>query len=140
LTGVKNIIGVTVKQWDANANAHSIQIMGAKKSTEVWGLELAKRLGLTTAGIIDVREAGPNWIFTYRGPGNGSRGLSQHGADMLATNGWNFEQILRQYYQDPDGRLRLDYMDRYRARAAFRPLPVIPKQTSSTTTATSEED
>jgi hypothetical protein len=114
--------------------------MGAKKSTEVWGLELARRLGLTTAGIIDVREEGPNWIFTFRGPGNGSRGLSQHGADMLAGKGWNFEQILRQYYQDPDGRLRLDYMDKYRAVSAVRMPAAIPKQNPSTTTATSEED
>ncbi len=123
LTGVHQIVGVTVKQWDANANAHSIQVLGAKKSNEVYGIELAKRLGFTTAGIIDVREDGPNWVFTYRGPGNGARGLSQHGADMLAGRGWNFEQILRQYYQDPDGRLRLDYMDGYRAAAAFRPRP-----------------
>jgi len=112
---------VTVKQWDANANAHSIQVMGEKGSKEVYGIELAKRLGFSTAGIIDVREEGPNWIFTYRGPGNGVRGLSQHGADMLASRGWNFEQILRQYYQDPDGRLRLDYMDKYRARVAMPP-------------------
>jgi peptidoglycan hydrolase-like amidase len=120
LTGVHQIVGVTVKQWDANANARSIQVMGAKKSNEVYGIELAKRLGFTTAGILDVHESGPNWIFTYRGPGNGARGLSQHGADMLAGRGWNFEQILRQYYQDNDGRLRLDYMDGYKAISAFR--------------------
>ena len=39
---------------------------------------------------------------------------------MLASRGWNFEQILRQYYQDPDGRLRLDFMDRYKIAAANR--------------------
>jgi hypothetical protein len=115
LTGVPNILGVTVKQWDANANAHSIQVMGQKKSAEVYGVELAKRLGLSTAGIIDVLEEGNAWLFRYRGPGNGSLGLSQHGANMLAQRGWNFEQILRQYYQDNDGRLRLDYLDGYKA-------------------------
>lgn len=137
LTGVSKIVGVTVKQWDANANAHSIQVFGAKRSTDVYGIELAKRLGLTTAGIIDVRESGPNWIFTYRGPGNGSRGLSQHGADMLAKGGWNFEQILRQYYQDPDGRLRLDYMEGYKARTASNlrilPTKTQPKESASET-------
>jgi peptidoglycan hydrolase-like amidase len=85
--------------------------MGIKKTRNVSGLALARTLGFETAGILDVAKEGPNWKFTYRGPGNGSRGLSQHGADMLARGGWNFEQILRQYYQDPDGRLRLDYID-----------------------------
>ncbi|HEY9714923.1 MAG TPA: hypothetical protein V6C72_15755, partial [Chroococcales cyanobacterium] len=85
------------------------------------------RLGLATAGIIDVREVGSAWLFTYRGPGNGVRGLSQHGANMLASRGWNFEQILRQYYQDNDGRLRLDYMTGYGPRTAFRQA-VAPKR------------
>lgn len=123
LTGVKGIVGVTVKQFDTNANARSIQVMGKKKTREVYGIELARRLGLTTAGILDVHEEGNNWVFTYRGPGNGVRGLSQHGANMLASRGWNFEQILRQYYQDPDGKLRLDYMDHYRAATATQPQP-----------------
>lgn len=118
LTGVPKIVGVTVKEFTATANAHSIQIMGQKKSREVSGVALARELGLATAGILDVREEGSNWIFTYRGPGNGSRGLSQHGAESLAARGWNFEQILQQYYMDPDGRLRLDYMDKYHAIAA----------------------
>ena len=67
LTGVSRIVGVTVKQWDPNANAHSIQVMGQKKSAEVYGVELARRLGLTTAGIIDVLEQGNGWLFRYRG-------------------------------------------------------------------------
>jgi peptidoglycan hydrolase-like amidase len=114
LTGVKGIVGVTVKQWDASGNARDIQVMGAKKSQEVYGVELARRLGFSTAGILDVREDGPSWMFTYRGPGNGARGLSQHGANMLASKGWRFDQILTQYYQDPDGKLRLDVIDTYK--------------------------
>lgn len=124
LTGVPQIFGVTVKSWDHNANARSIQIMGPKKSREVDGVSLARRLNLTTAGILDIQERGLNWLFTYRGPGNGARGLSQHGADMLARRGWNWEQILRQYYQDNDGKLRLDYMERYHPTAVMRvPMP-----------------
>jgi peptidoglycan hydrolase-like amidase len=122
LTGVTGIIGVTVKRWDSNMNAHDIQVMGKKTTKEVYGIELARRLNFTTAGILDVSQSGDgrSWTFTYRGPGNGVRGLSQHGARMLAANGWNFEQILRQYYQDTDGKLRLDFMDKYHA-ATFRP-------------------
>jgi peptidoglycan hydrolase-like amidase len=115
LTGVPNIVGVTVKRWDAAGNAQDIQVMGTKKSREVYGVALAKMLGLSTAGVLDVQEQGNFWVFTYRGPGNGSRGLSQHGANMLATNGWRFDQILQQYYQDNDGKLRLDYVNNFRA-------------------------
>jgi stage II sporulation protein D len=113
LTGVKDIVGVTVLITDPQGNAHSIQIMGAKNSRQVYGVALARMLGLATAGILDVREDGGNWVFTYRGPGNGARGMSQHGADMLAKKGWRFDQILVQYYQDNDGKLRLDYVDHY---------------------------
>jgi hypothetical protein len=94
--------------------------MGKKQTREVSGIDLAKRLGLATAGVLDVKESGDNWIFTYRGPGNGSLGLSQHGANMFANRGWKFHQILQQYYQDPDGRLRLDIMDKYKMLAAQR--------------------
>lgn len=123
LTGVPKIVGVTVKQWDSTGNAHSIAVMGAKKTREVYGVKLAQMLGFATAGILDVHEEGPNWVFTYRGPGNGARGLSQHGANMLAHRGWRFDQILQQYYQDNDGKLRLDYIDNYKVVAAPAPRP-----------------
>lgn len=119
LVGVKNIVGVTVKQWDANLNAHTIQVMGAAgKPREVYGVALAKMLGLSTAGILDVHEAGSDWVFTCRGPGNGARGLSQHGANSLAKNGWRYEQILQHYYQDSDGKLSLEFIDGYSYHAA----------------------
>lgn len=115
ITGVAKIVGVTVKRWDPMGNAHTIQVMGQKKSREVYGIALAKMLGFQTAGILDAQESGPIWRFTYRGPGNGARGLSQNGANTLATHGWQYHQILQQYYQDPDGKLQLDYMHNYRA-------------------------
>lgn len=121
ITGIKGIQGVTVKQWDANGNANSIQIMGEKASREVYGVALAHMLGLKTAGILDVHEEGPYWLFTYRGPGNGSRGLSQHGANMFAKRGWRFDQILQQYYQDADGQLRLDYLEHYKPMQVYLP-------------------
>jgi stage II sporulation protein D len=121
ITGVPKIVGVTVKQWDATGNARDIQVIGQKKTREVYGVALAQMLGLSTAGILDVSQSGPSWIFTFRGPGNGARGLSQHGANMLASNGWRYDQILQQYYQDNDGKLRLDYIDNYRAQTAAAP-------------------
>lgn len=120
ITGVPRIVGVTVKQWDTNANAVRIQVIGEKKSREVYGVALAKMLNLSTAGIIDVHEEGNSWLFRCRGPGNGARGLSQHGANTLAKNGWLYQQILQHYYQDADGQLRLDFTDHYKAVAAMR--------------------
>lgn len=114
ITGVKDIAGVSVKQYDANLNAVSVQVMGTKQTREVDGKILARWLNFDTAGILDIREDGSHWLFTYRGPGNGARGLSQNGANKLAQNGWRFEQILQQYYQDNDGRLRLDLLDRHK--------------------------
>lgn len=113
MSGVTDVVGITVKRWDSDGNAVSLQVMGAKTSREISGVHLAKMLGFSTAGVLDVQEQGNNWVFTYRGPGNGARGLSQHGAQMLAKNGWRFEQILQQYYQDNDGHLRLDSIDAY---------------------------
>ena len=53
ITAVPKIVGVTVKQWDAYGNAHSIQIMGANKKTrEVSGVALAHMLHFTTATIL----------------------------------------------------------------------------------------
>lgn len=121
ITGVKNIVGVTVRQWDPVGNAVRVQIMGAKESKEVYGIALAKMLNFATAAILDVNEDGNCWKFTYRGTGNGARGLSQNGAQALAKRGWLFHQILQQYYQDPDGKLRLDFIEGPRSMYAFRP-------------------
>lgn len=114
LTGVTGIVGCTVKQFDNHQNALSVQVMGKKKTREVYGIDLAHKLGLSTAGILDIQPNGSNWMFTYRGPGNGSRGLSQHGANTLAQHGWTFLQILGQYYQDNNGNLNFDYLDKYK--------------------------
>src|SRR5262249_28744919 len=129
LTGVSKIVGVTVKKWDSAGNAHSIQIMGEKKTKEVYGVALAKMLNFATACILDVHDEGNSWVFTYRGPGNGERGLSQNGANMLAAKGWRFDQILQQFYQDPDGKLRLDYMDSYKYASYRKPKAQVQEST-----------
>ena len=133
ITGVPNIIGVTVKQWEPNGNARSLQVIGEKKSREVSAVAFAKMLHFSTACILDAREQGNNWLFTYRGPGNGARGLSQHGANTLAAKGWLFDQILQQYYQDPDGHLKFARMDRYYYGGPYqKPVPKAPKRDTST--------
>ncbi|MDX2106293.1 MAG: SpoIID/LytB domain-containing protein [Candidatus Melainabacteria bacterium] len=121
VTGISNILGVTVRQWDPRGFATAIQIMGQGNSRDVNGLAMARMLGLTTAGLLDVSQNGENWIFTCRGPGNGSKGLSQHGANLFAKRGWRFDQILTQYYQDSSGKLQLDLLDHYRPEASAFP-------------------
>ena len=100
ITGISNIVGVTVKRWDSDGNAIDMTIIETGRSRDVNGRALAKMLGLASAGILDAHPEGANWVFTHRGSGNGARGLSQHGADMLASKGWRFDQILQQYYQE----------------------------------------
>jgi hypothetical protein len=141
ICAVPNIMGVTVKQWDpVTGNARSIQVMGAKKSREVDGVALARMAGLSTAGVLDISPAPGAWVFTYRGPGNGARGLSQHGANMFAARGWRFDQILTQYYQDNDGKLRLDYMDNYKAATVPGTVFAAPQaQRAPAPTATTDE-
>jgi stage II sporulation protein D len=117
ITGVPHVVGVTVKKFYPNGNALSVQIIGAKKSREVDGIVLAHMLSLSTPGILDVEPSGGDWVFTCRGPGNGVRGMSQHGANMFAERGWKYMQILQQYYQDPSGHLQLTVLPEY-ARCA----------------------
>jgi stage II sporulation protein D len=121
ITGVPHVLGVTVKKFYPNGNALSVQIIGAKKSREVDGLVLAHMLGLSTPGILDVEPQGNDWIFTCRGPGNGVRGMSQHGANMFAQRGWKYTQILQQYYQDPSGHLQLTVLSEYSKPVRYMP-------------------
>lgn len=121
ITGVPHVLGVTVKKFYPNGNALSVQIIGAKKSRQVDGIVLARMLGLSTPGILDVEPEDSAWIFTCRGPGNGVRGMSQHGANMFAQRGWNWKQILAQYYEDPGGRLQLTVLPEYAQLIKFVP-------------------
>jgi stage II sporulation protein D len=131
LTGIPKIMAITVKRWDGTGNATHLQVIGQKKSRDVDGVALARILGLSTAGILDVHDQGGAWVFTCRGPGNGIRGLSQHGAQSLAKAGWRYELILQQYYQDPDGHLRLltiNYFGPYLRTRPLKPIQIAPPQ------------
>lgn len=138
ITGVPKIIGVTVKQWYPNGNVHSLQIMGTKKSREVDGVAFAKMLHFSSACILDVRQLDTDWLFTYRGPGNGARGLSQHGANTFAQRGWKFDQILSQYYQDPDGHVYFDRLNPYRYMERYKQRSMHTSKNEASTDTTSE--
>lgn len=60
------------------------------------GTELRTLLGLRSSDF-DVAYDGEEFVFTVRGYGHGV-GFSQYGADYLARQGQNFEEILLHYY------------------------------------------
>lgn len=60
------------------------------------GTELRTLLGLRSANF-DIVYDGTAFVFTVRGYGHGV-GLSQYGADYLARQGMDFEEILAHYY------------------------------------------
>lgn len=61
------------------------------------GVELRNLLGLRSADF-DLEVQNNKVIITTRGYGHGV-GMSQYGAKGMAENGYNYQQILRHYYQ-----------------------------------------
>ncbi len=62
------------------------------------GNQLRQLLGLRSASFTIGRQ-GKNFIFYVRGYGHGA-GLSQNGADYMARQGADYQEILRHYYTD----------------------------------------
>jgi len=60
------------------------------------GTEIRSALGLSSA-LFTIRFEGEDIIFTSSGSGHGV-GLSQYGADGMAAEGYDYEEILRHYY------------------------------------------
>jgi stage II sporulation protein D len=61
------------------------------------GVNLRNMLGLRSADFDIVVQNG-NLVFTTRGYGHGV-GMSQYGANGMASNGYNYAQIITHYYQ-----------------------------------------
>ncbi|MDD3452984.1 MAG: stage II sporulation protein D [Bacilli bacterium] len=62
------------------------------------GVEFRNLLGLRSTDF-DVSIENQNLVFTTRGYGHGV-GMSQYGANGMAKEGYNYEQILNHYYQN----------------------------------------
>jgi len=70
------------------------------------GREVREMLGLRSASF-EIFVDGDNRItFTTRGHGHGV-GMSQHGANVMAQNGYSFEEILRHFYQNVEIREKI---------------------------------
>lgn len=60
------------------------------------GLEVREALGLRSSDFT-VKQIGDTMIFTTKGYGHGA-GMSQYGANFMAQEGKNYEEILKHYY------------------------------------------
>ncbi len=88
-------------------NENNIEILSRNESGRVLavkignqnysGVELRNLLGLRSTDF-DIEVQDNKVIFTTRGYGHGV-GMSQYGAKGMAENGYNYQQILRHYYQ-----------------------------------------
>lgn len=61
------------------------------------GKDIREVLGLRSTNFY-VRQDGDSIIFTTKGYGHGA-GMSQYGANFMAKDGYNYEEILKHYYQ-----------------------------------------
>lgn len=65
---------------------------------EISGINFRRKLGLRSADF-DIRKEGINFIITTRGFGHGV-GMSQHGANGKAKEGYTYIEILKHFYND----------------------------------------
>src|SRR5699024_6756548 len=64
------------------------------------GREIRDKLELRSTDISD-KQANDHYIFTTKGNGHGI-GMRQYGADSMAKEGKNYEDIVKHYYQRID--------------------------------------
>ena len=91
----------------ANASTHDI-VISRKPSERVdqltlggstfTGREIRDKLGLRSSDF-SIKQKDNFFIFTTKGYGHGV-GMSQFGADAMAKEGKNYEEIVKYYYQD----------------------------------------
>ena len=84
---------IEIVSRNASGRVSSIRIGNKNYS----GVELRNLLGLRSADF-DLEVQNNKVIITTRGYGHGV-GMSQYGAKGMAENGYNYQQILRHYYQ-----------------------------------------
>ena len=65
---------------------------------EFSGIDFRHRLGIRSTDF-DIKRNDTNFIITTRGFGHGV-GMSQHGANGMAREGYNYSQILKHFYND----------------------------------------
>lgn len=78
-------------------NSNRIEIININNKTFT-GIELRKKLSLRSTDF-DIKINKEDLEITTRGYGHGV-GMSQYGANFMAKDGYNYEQIIKYYYQN----------------------------------------
>lgn len=89
-----NNIEITNRLEDKSHRVSQIDINGQTFT----GIEVRQKLGLRSTDFT-IEESGENINITTSGYGHGV-GMSQYGANAMALQGFNYEQILKYYYQN----------------------------------------
>lgn len=77
-------------------NSNRVEILSIN-DTQYTGIDIRKKFNLRSTDFT-IEEDNENIIFTTKGYGHGV-GMSQYGAETMAKNGSNYEEILKYYYQ-----------------------------------------
>lgn len=89
-----NFKEINIKSRDKTNHVTKVQVDSKTYS----GIEFRKLLGLRSTDF-DITIDNTNYIITTRGYGHGV-GMSQYGANYLASSGSTFKEILKYYYND----------------------------------------
>lgn len=91
-----NLSNIELGQITRNATNHVDNIVISNKSFT--GIELRKILNLRSTDF-EIKIVDNNYEITTKGYGHGV-GMSQYGANYMAENGNNYQEILKHYYQN----------------------------------------
>jgi len=95
---VGNVLEMIPETTTPHGRVITMKVVGDRGSKLVKGADLRKLLGLRST-LFSVSQLNHNFQISGRGFGHGL-GLSQWGAYHLATQGYNYQQILTHYYQN----------------------------------------
>ena len=97
---LSNKLGIDINKEtivELNGRTSGNRIESIKIDDHVYkGIDFRNIMGLRSADF-DIEKTDNGIMFTTRGYGHGV-GLSQYGANGMAKNGYNYEQILKHYY------------------------------------------
>lgn len=88
-----NDFDITIKSRSESGRVHEVEVLGKVYS----GIFFRKTFGLRSTDF-DVNKNGEGFVFITRGYGHGV-GMSQYGANMMAKEGYSYDEILSYYYK-----------------------------------------
>ncbi|MEM7771721.1 MAG: SpoIID/LytB domain-containing protein [Cyanobacteria bacterium P01_A01_bin.37] len=111
ISGVGRIVNITPVAWTPRGRVSSVRVVGDENTRTLTGNELRRSLGLRStlfsiqpemgrvASTNNVASFPVAFVINGRGFGHGV-GMSQWGAQGMASSGYNYQQILGHYFQN----------------------------------------